>query len=141
MDPPTYQFARYWDWIKPWVLSEVESNTRNQNMYSYRNELELSINVLSLIEQIELLNQPPNLEKSLTEINQNTIIEYPENDNGPKPYLIWEISGDSLYNKQQDVTNRITVQINEIACSVSTSFPTGENNLALLDQFSSNSYQ
>jgi hypothetical protein len=23
MDPPTYQYARYWDWIKPWVESEV----------------------------------------------------------------------------------------------------------------------
>jgi len=23
MDPPTYQFARYWDWIKPWIDSEV----------------------------------------------------------------------------------------------------------------------
>ena len=53
MDPPTYQFARYWDWIKPWVLSEVDSNTQNQSIYAYRNELELSINVLSLIEQIE----------------------------------------------------------------------------------------
>jgi hypothetical protein len=29
MDPPTYQFARYWDWIKPWIINEVEVNTRN----------------------------------------------------------------------------------------------------------------
>lgn len=24
MEPPTYQYARYWDWIKPWVENEVE---------------------------------------------------------------------------------------------------------------------
>jgi len=53
MDPPTYQFARYWDWIKPWIINEVEVNTRNQNIQAYRNELELSINVLSMIEEIE----------------------------------------------------------------------------------------
>ena len=53
MDPPTYQFARYWDWIKPWIINEVEVNTRNQNILAYRNELELSINVLSMIEEIE----------------------------------------------------------------------------------------
>lgn len=29
MDPPTYQHARYWDWIKPWVENEVATNTRN----------------------------------------------------------------------------------------------------------------
>lgn len=27
MDPPMYQHARYWDWIKPWVQAEVKSNT------------------------------------------------------------------------------------------------------------------
>jgi len=29
MDAPTYQYARYWDWIKPWVESEVQANTTN----------------------------------------------------------------------------------------------------------------
>ena len=53
MDAPTYQFARYWDWIKPWVDNEVQTNTRNQHIPAYRAELELSINVLSLLEGIE----------------------------------------------------------------------------------------
>ena len=29
MDPPSYQYARYWDWIKIWVANEVDSNTKN----------------------------------------------------------------------------------------------------------------
>jgi hypothetical protein len=53
MDAPTYQYARYWDWIKPWVENEVAVNTKNQHIPVYRAELELSINVLSLLEQIE----------------------------------------------------------------------------------------
>lgn len=53
MDAPTYQFARYWDWIKPWVENEVNMNTKNQHISAYRAELELSINVLSLVEEIE----------------------------------------------------------------------------------------
>lgn len=53
MDPPTYQYARYWDWIKPWVENEVATNTRNQHIPVYRAELELSINVLSLLESVE----------------------------------------------------------------------------------------
>jgi len=53
MDPPTYQYARYWDWIKPWVETEVATNTKNQHIPAYRAELELSINVLSLLEQID----------------------------------------------------------------------------------------
>ena len=70
MDPPTYQFARYWDWIKPWVENEVETNTKYQNVVAYRQELEPSINVLSLIEQVELL-EPTGHQKG-------DIIEYPE---------------------------------------------------------------
>jgi len=53
MDPPTYQYARYWDWIKPWVESEVETNTKNRHYPAYGAELELSIKVRSLIEQVE----------------------------------------------------------------------------------------
>ena len=30
MDPPTYQHARFWDWVKPWVENEVESNRKYQ---------------------------------------------------------------------------------------------------------------
>ena len=50
MAPPSYQYARYWDWIKPWVQSEVAVNTKNQHIAIYKAELELSINVLSLVE-------------------------------------------------------------------------------------------
>jgi hypothetical protein len=55
MEPPTYQYARYWDWIRPWVESEVDANTKNSHIPAYGSELELSVNVLSLIEQVELL--------------------------------------------------------------------------------------
>ena len=29
-------------------------------------------------------------------MNMNTIIEYPEDDNGPKAYLMWDIVGASI---------------------------------------------
>ena len=68
----------------------------------------------------------------------NTIIEYPEDDNGPKAYLMWDIIGASIIDKKDDDRNKISMWINQVTCSVSKSFPTGDNNLALLDQFSSN---
>lgn len=88
MDPPTYQYARYWDWIKPWVSSEVDSNKKNQHIAVFRAELELSINVLSLIEQVES-EQRQSMEGGGPP--QGDIICYPVNDGGPKAYLIWEM--------------------------------------------------
>jgi hypothetical protein len=35
-------------------------------------------------------------------MNNNTIIEYPENDNGPYPYLIWDIVGATIFDKKED---------------------------------------
>jgi hypothetical protein len=45
-------------------------------------------------------------------MNQNTIIEYPENDNGPKPYIMWEAVSDTLYDRKYDMNNNISMQIN-----------------------------
>lgn len=63
----------------------------------------------------------------------NTIIEYPEDDNGPKAYLMWDILGASKIDRKEDERNKIVMWINQVSCTVSKSFPTGENNLALLD--------
>ena len=145
MDPPTFQFARYWDWIKPWVESEVEANTRNQHIPAYAAELELSINVLSLIEQVN------NLEKQDTENNaedggqprqygpqQNgDIIQYPLDDGGPKPYIMWEIQQYDTIDRKDDHEAKCGVYIHRVKCGTSVSYPTGDNNLALLDVFRS----
>jgi hypothetical protein len=47
--------------------------------------------------------------------------------------LIWDIVGATIFDKREDQRNKIVMWINQITCSVSKSFPTGENNLALLD--------
>ena len=35
-------------------------------------------------------------------MNSNGIIEYPENDDGPKPYLIWDIVSATIFDKRED---------------------------------------
>jgi len=139
MDPPMYQYARYWDWIKPWVQSEVKSNTDRQHIPTYRSELELSINVLSLIEQIERTERERAGLEPKQEGENVTVIEYPENDGGPKPYLMWDIQASERGEAQTDQQNKLSVAVHQVTCTVSQSFPTGENNLALLDVF--NTYQ
>ena len=29
LEAPTYEYARYWDWIRPWIESEIETDTKN----------------------------------------------------------------------------------------------------------------
>jgi hypothetical protein len=113
MEPPSYDCARYWDWIRPWVDNEVATNTKNQSIPVYRAELELSIQVKSLIEQLE----------GESNLKEGDVIEYPNqpwpNLQGPCPYIIWEMTG------QQDFDTRIRndvgigVQILFYECKVS----------------------
>lgn len=35
MDPPTYQYARYLDWVKPFILDQIEHNLRNSSIQAY----------------------------------------------------------------------------------------------------------
>ena len=130
MDPPTYQFARYWDWIKPWVENEVRQNSQNQHIPAYRAELELSINVLSLVEQIERGAVATHAS------DHGGFIEYPLGDGGPKPYLIWELLGQETLDRKQVPGHRyVEVQFLLGRCSVSESLPTGEHNLALTEVY------
>ena len=32
LEAPTYEYARYWDWIRPWIESELATNTKNQHI-------------------------------------------------------------------------------------------------------------
>lgn len=91
MDAPTYQYARYWDWIKPWVENEVQTNRKNQHIKFYRAELELSINVLSLLEEIEHQQANQAGESGPMQAQAGDVIRYPADDGGPQPYVIWEI--------------------------------------------------
>lgn len=133
MDTFCYQYARYWDWVKPWVASEVDANTRNQSHPAYRNELELSINVLSLIEEVEKTYSQVYPDSTL----DNGVITYPENDKGPQPYLIWEIENYDCVDRKEDPIYKVSVVVMKLVCSVSRSLPTGENNYSLMDHYSS----
>ena len=131
-EPPTYQYARYWDSLRPWVASEVDVNRRNASVQAYWNELELSVNVLSQIEQIEKLTDLP---FALPQVAEG-VIEYPENDGGQKPYIMWEIKGaEVLPERYEHEACRINMFCTEVTCTTSKSFPTAQNNLALLDAF------
>lgn len=131
-EPPTYQYARYWDSIKPWVASEVDVNRRNAHTQAYWNELELSVNVQSQIEQIEKLTDLP---FQLPRISEG-VIEYPDNDGGQKPYIMWEMKhAEVLPERYEHEASRVNMFCTEVTCTTSKSFPTAENNLGLLDAF------
>ena len=101
MDPPTYQYARYWDWIKPWVEHEVESNTKNRHIPVFGAELELSVNVLSLIEQVEVVERG-DAEDGSQPRQDGDVIQYPQEDQGPKPYIMWEMQNADIMERKDD---------------------------------------
>ena len=64
------------------------------------------------------------------------IITYPTNDGGHDPYVIWDIKEASIVQPRIDNDQaRVVMFINQITCTVSKSFPTGEDNLTLVDAF------
>jgi len=144
MDPPTYQYARYWDWIKPWVESEVVQNKKFAHMQGpFRAELEPSIDVLNLIELVEkkLIDREAIGPKHVQQ--PGDLIEYPyEKDGGPHPYVLWDIVDAAVHSRQQeqDNTGAVVVQATAILSNISTSYPTGEDNLALVDAFQRNNW-
>lgn len=139
MEPPTYQYARYWDWIKPWVEQEVDANTKHRHIAAYGAELELSINVLSLIEQVERLEESELEEKARSRL-AGDVIQYPLADGGPRPYIMWEMQRSDALERKEDQQADLAVVVHQISCSVSDSLPTGDSNLALLDVFRSGHY-
>lgn len=140
MDPPTYQYARYWDWIKPWVENEVATNTRNQHIPVYRAELELSINVLSLIEQVERTFAPFQEGGAPAEARKTgDLIQYPDSDGGPKPSIIWDLVAQETVDQQESPTEPVAVGVLMAQCNVSLSMPNGEGNFALMDAFQAHS--
>lgn len=102
MDPPMYQHARYWDWVKPWVQAEVKSNTAHQYSPAFRADLELSLQVLSLIEKTEAQDRERQGLQPQTQEENATVIEYPENDGGPKPYLLWDLQSSERLETKVD---------------------------------------
>lgn len=63
------------------------------------------------------------------------IITYPEGDGGPKPYLMWDIQAADILERRSDESGKVEVFVNLLTCHVSTSMPTGEENLVLQDAF------
>ena len=101
-------------------------------MSSYRNELELSINVLTLIEEVDRVYA----EKFPDCYLDNGVITYPEDDEGPKPYLIWDIQGANIVDRKEDPENKVNVFVTKLTCTVSLSYPNGTDNYLLMDEFS-----
>jgi len=53
---------------------------------------------------------------------------------------MWDIQGVEVRERREDADAKVAVYIQRVTCGVSESFPTGENNLALLDVFRSHGY-
>lgn len=104
-------------------------------MSSYRNELELSINVLTLIEEVDRVYA----EKFPDCYLDNGVITYPEDDEGPKPYLIWDIQGANIIDRKEDPENKVNVFVTKLTCTVSLSYPNGTDNYLLMDEFQKDS--
>jgi hypothetical protein len=68
------------------------------------------------------------------------VIHYPEDDGGPKPYIMWEMQSYEQVASKEDEQEKVTVTLTAATCSVSMSMPTGEDNFALLDAFQHNGY-
>jgi hypothetical protein len=134
MDPPTYQHARFWDWVKPWVENEVESNRKYQMGQSQKAALELSIDVLSLVEAVER-TQGGAASGPIPGRQPGDVISYLENDGGPKPYVMWDIRSADILDRKSDESGKIEVFLNLLTCHVSASMPTGDDNLALQGAF------
>jgi len=99
----------------------------------YRNELEISVKVLSQLEQIA--SKPYFEQLGFQQDEENRIIEYPE-DGGPKPYLIWKLKGQPASSERKDnPENHLMMWIEKHDCEVSQSFPSGTDNVALFDHF------
>lgn len=101
-------------------------------MSSYRAELELSINVLTLIEEVDRVYA----EKFPDCYLDNGVITYPEDDEGPKPYLIWDIQSAEIIERKEDPENKVNVFVTKLTCTVSLSYPNGTENYMLMDEFS-----
>lgn len=59
------------------------------------------------------------------------VITYPENDGGPKPYVMWDIQSADILDRRSDESGKVEVFLNLLTCHISASMPTGDDNLAL----------
>lgn len=99
-------------------------------MQAYQNALEPSVNVLSLVEEIETIKIDENYgPRPLKQVGD--IIEYPETDGGSKPYVMWDISKVDIFDRKTDESGLVNVLVNNIVCKISSSMPYGDGNLVL----------
>jgi hypothetical protein len=52
-EPPTYSYSRYLDWVKPYLKERIENSIANANIGTYKQELEIAFNVMSIYESLE----------------------------------------------------------------------------------------
>ena len=51
--PPSYQFAKYTDWIKPYLLSQKADMERTNSYHYYRQRYDTILKSLTLIDEFE----------------------------------------------------------------------------------------
>lgn len=69
LEGPTPQYARYMDWLKPFLLDTIQSAIRNPNLPDSTQEIQLSIQASQLLDQL-ITNRPYSGEL----ITQNTAL-------------------------------------------------------------------
>jgi hypothetical protein len=69
LEGPTPQYARYMDWLKPFLLDTIQSAIRNPNLPDSPQEIQLSIQASQLFDQL-ITNRPYSGEL----ISQNTAL-------------------------------------------------------------------
>lgn len=83
-----------------------------------------------MVEAVERISL--DADKSPMAIRQpGDVISYPENDGGPRPYVMWDIQGADILERRSDESGKVEVFVNLLTCHVSASMPTGDDNLAL----------
>ncbi len=52
LEGPTPQYARYMDWLKPFLLDTIQSALRNPNLPDSPQEIQLSLQASQLLDQL-----------------------------------------------------------------------------------------
>ena len=130
LPPPTYQFAKYTDWIRPLVVSYP---TSYKSLMGFASASTVEKNNNAYKETVNLLGEYEKLWTQSTETNprytdqQNILLAFPQ------PYLIGKpIEEKPLFTEKKD---DITLVVSEIVTEVYQSLPTGKENLGVPDNF------
>ncbi len=130
LPPPTYQFAKYTDWIRPLVINYPNSY---KSLMGFASTSSVEKNNAAYQDTVKLLGEYEKLWTDSTAANQkyttqpNVLLAFPQ------PYLIGKPVEEKplLTEKKEDVT----LVVSEIVTAVYQSLPTGKENLGVPQEF------